>query len=266
MTAKAILEDYHIHTIHSGHSAPDMTVANIVRRAESLGMKSIAITEHSFTWNLGPAGNAQLIKEELKAANPGLAVCVGMEICPDPKRPGHLIYEDFDKGELLPVLTGLHSYTVLGYESGWNQKLNLDASDKRRICKAWFKTMEGLVAHPLVDVLAHPGRILTQNGILREFGKTFLRDLADLFDAAKERGVAVEMNENAFVRFPTERLRESYLDVFRLALDKGLKISFGSDAHEPDRIGDFKLLPAAIKAIGLKSRDRYRPKAAKSRV
>ena len=44
--------DFHIHTIYSGHSAPDMTIKNIIQVAAERGMDEIAITEHSFDWHL----------------------------------------------------------------------------------------------------------------------------------------------------------------------------------------------------------------------
>ncbi|WP_415282135.1 PHP domain-containing protein [Candidatus Nitrososphaera sp. FF02] len=41
-----ILEDYHVHCNYNDHSAPDMTVQNIVSRAEAMGLRAIAFTEH----------------------------------------------------------------------------------------------------------------------------------------------------------------------------------------------------------------------------
>lgn len=41
-----ILEDHHIHCNYNDHSAPDLTIHNVVRRAEIIGLEAIAFTEH----------------------------------------------------------------------------------------------------------------------------------------------------------------------------------------------------------------------------
>ncbi len=41
-----IKEDYHVHTNFNDHSPRDLSVANVVKRAEHIGLKSIAFTEH----------------------------------------------------------------------------------------------------------------------------------------------------------------------------------------------------------------------------
>lgn len=41
-----ILEDYHVHCNYNDHSAPDLTVQNVIRRAEEIGLRTIAFTEH----------------------------------------------------------------------------------------------------------------------------------------------------------------------------------------------------------------------------
>jgi histidinol phosphatase-like PHP family hydrolase len=39
-------EDYHIHCSYNDHSAPDLTVGNIIKRAKELNLTTIALTEH----------------------------------------------------------------------------------------------------------------------------------------------------------------------------------------------------------------------------
>lgn len=41
-----VLEDYHIHCSYNDHSAPDLTVKNVLRRAEEKGLQVVAFTEH----------------------------------------------------------------------------------------------------------------------------------------------------------------------------------------------------------------------------
>jgi len=39
-------EDYHVHCNYNDHSAPDLTVKNVVRQAETVGLQTLAFTEH----------------------------------------------------------------------------------------------------------------------------------------------------------------------------------------------------------------------------
>ena len=39
-------EDYHIHTNYNNHSASNLTVKNVVQKAERKGLEIIALTEH----------------------------------------------------------------------------------------------------------------------------------------------------------------------------------------------------------------------------
>ncbi len=39
-------EDYHVHSIYNDHSALDLTIENVVRRAENLNLETVAFTEH----------------------------------------------------------------------------------------------------------------------------------------------------------------------------------------------------------------------------
>ena len=133
-------------------------------------------------------------------------------------------------------------------------------ADKRGIYSSWFDLMEKVVANPLVDVLAHPGRLISQNGIIEEFDKNVLKDFRSLFSGAREKGISIELNDNAVGGFATERLRKSYPDVIRLALEMGLKISLGSDAHRLDDIGRRDYIAGIIDTLGLLETDIYVPK------
>jgi putative hydrolase len=41
-----IKEDFHVHTSYNDHSSPDLNVASAVKYAESIGLKTLAFTEH----------------------------------------------------------------------------------------------------------------------------------------------------------------------------------------------------------------------------
>lgn len=214
-----------------------MTVKNVIERAEKLNLTEIAITEHSFDWHLGPKGNFELICKEVAEFDTEVKVYTGMEIDPDCKNIGRLVFEDFDKDKLYPLLVGTHSFP--GMEHGWHEKFHMTAFDKKYVYATWFRMMEKIIERGIVDILAHPGRLIMQNEIIKEFNSYVLKDFEILFAAMKENNTAFEINENLFNRFPTEKIAKSYLDLIQLAFSMKLRISQGSDAHSLDIIGKF---------------------------
>lgn len=237
--------DNHIHTVYSGHADESMTVSNIIKKSEQVGLARIAITEHSFDWHFGPRGNFQLIKSELADISTGIDVTVGMEIDPDMENLGRLNFDDFDKDEIYPVLVGFHGYP--GVSRGWFEKIHFTRRDKNRIYSRWFKIMEKLIENPKVDILAHPGRIIMQNGIINEFSGSVLKDFECLALAAKQYSVEFEINETLLNNIPTEKLENSYPNVIEIMLKHKVKLSVGSDAHALEKIGKFDKISDFIK-------------------
>ena len=246
-------QDYHIHTIYSGHSDKRMTIGNIIKKAEAVGLTGIAITEHAFDWHKGPKGNLALIRQELNKASTGIQVDVGLEIDPDTENPGQLHFDDFEKGEVFPVLVGFHGYP--GVSRGWFEKVNFTRREKNRIYCRWLKIMHKLIENPKVDILAHPGRIIMQNGIIEEFSGKVLKDFNELAEAAAEYDVAFEMNEELLNRIPTERLQKTYIEVIRIMLNHGVKLSPGSDAHSLEKIGRFSKISRLIKSLNINNKN-----------
>jgi putative hydrolase len=73
-----IKEDYHVHTNFNDHSPSDLSVANVVKQAEHLGLKSVAFTEHvrrSSEWI------PQYLEEidKVRSSGPSLKIITGFE-------------------------------------------------------------------------------------------------------------------------------------------------------------------------------------------
>lgn len=67
--------DYHIHTAYCGHAEKEMTVANIIKRAEEIGLKSIAITDHVYVKE--QLHRIDMIKSDLESIYPRLEEFTG---------------------------------------------------------------------------------------------------------------------------------------------------------------------------------------------
>jgi len=214
-----------------------------VERAELLGLKSIVILEHAFYSSMGRVCLEQ-IKKEVNYIESGVNVLVGMEIDPDYKRKGKLIFDDFDRNELDIVLVGTHTIPCIG--KGWHIEVELTQKEKEKVYHTWFEIMEAVLEGSSVDIIAHPGRLISRNGIIEKFIGKVLKDFERLFSIAKKKDVAFELNESLLNIFQNEYLLQSYTEIVRLALSTGLKISLGSDAHSPDRIGENFYITGAI--------------------
>ena len=77
--------DIHIHTHHCGHAEEDATVANIVARAEELGLACLGISEHVIFEK--DAERIPRIRSELESLSRNgsmMTVLIGVEMDPDP--------------------------------------------------------------------------------------------------------------------------------------------------------------------------------------
>lgn len=201
-----LLLDLHCHTVASGHAYS--TITEMTAEAARKGLELIAITDHGPTMPGGPHlyhfGNLRALPRQIN----GVKVLRGVE--------ANILNSD---GELdIPerylkmldiVLAGLHDicYQSEGVEEN---------------TRAMIRAME----NPFVDIIVHPGN------------PRFPVDREKVVEAAVRTGTLLEINNSSFV---TSR-KGSYdncLDIARKAREKGLMVSFGSDAHFAATVGAF---------------------------
>lgn len=243
--------DMHIHTVYSGHAAADMTLNNIVARAEQVGLKQIAVTEH--VWDIQHSVRLENLQKELEQIEPTITVRLGVEIDPDPKHDdGRLIGQV--KECFRPRILGMHSLpesTVM-----WNDPdVRLSSRGKKRLVKQWFRKITSAVQQEYVDVLAHPGVIIGHPGPVVRYEAEILDNFADLFGVMRSHGVAFEINEHVKRKLCCESQRETYHNLPALAAELGVKISVASDAHELWQIGQYDWVSRVVQRAGLRAND-----------
>ena len=221
--------DMHIHTEYCGH-APQMTIKALCARADELGLETIAITDHIFTPE--DVYIIDHIREELDRTDHSCRVIVGAEIDVDSRYDdGRLVTDEVDDIEYL--VAGFHYVPTVGNYPFRPE----DCSLKPEIfLKHWRKALLGIVSNPSVNTLAHPAR-LAASAVGPD--KYFAEILAVFKEAGKisaKNNVAWEINELTGYRFP-----EHYIDrwpaIYTIALEAGVKLTYGSDAHAPETIG-----------------------------
>lgn len=221
--------DLHIHTEYCGH-AKGLTVEAICRQAEALGLKAIAVTDHIY----GPE-NADVIaqiRDDIERARPKIKVYVGAEIDVDP---------DFTDGRLVAeppagldyIIAGFHYVPTVGHYP-WS--IDDRRLDEETFLDVWESSLLGVVSRPGITTLAHPGRMLAACMDLDVHFEHGLSVLARAAQISADKGVAWELNELTGHRLPG-RWQGQWYRIYQVALDAGVKLIFGSDAHTTDWIG-----------------------------
>lgn len=194
--------------MHSKWSDGNNAIEEMVRACKDRGYEYCAITDHSKAVRVAGGLDVQDLKkqwkeiEEVRKRVREIHLLAGSEvdILPD----GSLDLPDDVLEQLDVVVASVHS------------KMNMTKVQMtKRVLKA--------LAHPRVHILAHPtGRQINRRD-------PFAIDLEEVFQAAKEHDVALELNAQP------DRLDLNDVHVYR-ARELGVKIVINTDAHSVEQL------------------------------
>jgi DNA polymerase (family 10) len=194
--------------MHSKWTDGNSTIIDMARACKERGYQYCAITDHSKAVRVAGGLTADDFKkqrEEIEEAREkvrGITLFAGCEvdILPD----GSLDLPDDLLDQLDVVVAAVHA------------KMDMTQSEMtKRVLKA--------LAHPAVTILAHPtGRLINQR-------EPFAIDFEEIFHAAKEKDVAVELNAQP------DRLDLNDVHLLR-AREIGVKIAINTDAHSAEQL------------------------------
>ncbi|WP_343117175.1 DNA polymerase/3'-5' exonuclease PolX [Ostreiculturibacter nitratireducens] len=192
--------DLHVHTTASDGTA---TIEEMAEAAKALGYEYLAIADHSPSQRIANGLSVERLAEHLDAIDAvndrlkGIRLLKASEV--DILEDGSLDYPDKVLARLDLVVAAVHSQFTLPEEK-----------QTARILKA--------LDNPHVGILAHPtGRLIGERG-------AYSVNLEKVFEAATERGVALEINAHPM------RLDLDDLEA-RIARDMGAQIAISTDAH-----------------------------------
>jgi histidinol phosphatase-like PHP family hydrolase len=245
--------DYHIHTHHLKCADATMQVADILRRAEALGLTSIAITDH-----LNRPEQLVLherIRTELEALRPAIEVYFGVELTffnTTAEVPYSAEARDALGFEV--TLGGVHSTYV--------------ATDDRATIIALQHAHHLLTCNdPLVDVLVHPWWFAS--GEFQQKRLRWFEDMADIPEAlhrelartARATGTAIELNAMAIFLNPrySDRFKEDYRRYVRLLAEEGVRFALASDAHSLSDLGRTSVVEDLLADLGIAEEQLWRP-------
>ncbi len=194
--------------LHSKWTDGNSTIVEMVRACKERDYQYCAITDHSKAVQVAGGLSAEDFKrqfdeiEEARAKVRGITVFTGCEvdILPD----GSLDLPDDVLERLDVVVAAVHF------------KMDMNQSEMtQRVLKA--------LAHPTITILAHPtGRLINER-------EPLAIDLEQIFQAAKEHDVAVELNAQP------DRLDLNDPHLLR-AREIGVKVAINTDAHNTEQL------------------------------
>lgn len=211
--------DHHTHTVYSHGKG---TIEDNVRIAAEKGLESIAITDHGpghLTYGIKMEKLPEMRQEieRLKKIYPQVKVLLGVEANTLRTSP-YLDVEDKDAFDIL--LAGYHfgipkAGMIPNYISNRTGLFRGDTSSL--MIKNTDMILNALYNNP-IDILTHPG----------DKGPFDIRDIAR---ACEDTGTLVEINAK-HKHLTVEEIKEA------AAFD--IKFVIGSDAHIPEKVGDFR--------------------------
>ncbi len=223
------LFDHHIHT-QFAYCSRDMDIARAVRLGREFGLEGLAFAEHSgqlyfgereywrgdwFDSGMAAAGGGRgrmgdyvaAVEAEGGGASPGLEV--------DFDGAGRRVLNAGDLARAKPAIGSVH---ILA-------ELRKPGPDLARAGDEFLALTEA-VTRSGVGILAHPFRVFPRAG--QKVSSSLFGPVVRML---REAGVAAEVNFHGGNDPPRE--------FFRLCIEAGVRLAFGSDAHELREVGDF---------------------------
>lgn len=207
--------DLHSHSVWTDgiHSIEQM-----VQRAVELGYEYLAITDHSYAMRIahGLSESQALCQlQEIRELNKKseIKVLAGIEV--DILANGELDFCNEVLSQFDFVIAAIHSH------------LNQEPL-------VLYERLKKALSNPYVNILAHPtGRLLGRPGILFSKRAPYNLEIRSIIDLCKDNNVALEIN-----CFP-ERLDLDEKNA-EMAVNEGVKISLGTDAHSLAHLSNIK--------------------------
>ena len=250
--------DLHTHHYRCGHA--EGTIRDYIEAAIDKGLQVIGISDHSpyfasdseQPWpGIAMAksefaryvAEVEKLKEEYKEK---IEVLLGVESDFFPEH-AELYRSVYDRYPFDYIIGSVHQSDGL---SIFNKKrfVGLDEAEKVRQKEMYYDLIEQSAKSGMFQVLGH---IDAMKGFYPAFSDIRTDAVERTLKTIGECGVAIEINTSGKTKacggwYPSD-------DILEMALHYGVAVTFGSDAHIPDRVGDeFELVRKRLKEIGFK--------------
>lgn len=202
--------DNHIHTLASGHAYS--TIKEIVEEAARKGLEAVSITDHGLQMPGTCTRMHFLSLPSLPKEIFGVKIFPGVEL-DILNEQGEVDLEERALKALTTVMAGIHPHCY----AGGSDEINTNA-------------FLNVMKNPYVKIIVHPG------------DPKFPFDIEKVVRQAAKTGTALEINDKSVD--PTSGAREGGLptlkEIVRECIKQEVYLSFGSDSHFFDDVGDLR--------------------------
>ncbi|MDB4913150.1 MAG: hypothetical protein JWM95_794 [Gemmatimonadetes bacterium] len=231
---------------HSTHSDGSMTVAQVVARAKSLGVRG-SVSDHISRDAPTTLGSVESIERYLDALE-SYDVLRGGEFCWHDalwrELPAHVVRRFTHR------LGSLHSIRLANGSFFRAFSAQLPAELTAAVyMEAHVSSMETLATDMPVDILAHPTLVPPP---FREL------DPHELWTEALEERAVHACLANALV-FEISARYPPHERLVRRMMESGVRLSLGSDGHRPDQVANIAVPLALARRLGVCDDDLYDP-------
>lgn len=255
-----IIQKFDLHTHHNRCGHADGGIRDYIEAGIEKGLNVIGISDHSpyFYSNqehlhpkiaMGKSEFKHYVKEVLllkKEYEGKIDVLLGVES--DFFAGKMAVYEK--QYALYPfdyIIGSVHSVDQLSIFNR-NRFKKLNEAEKIQVKDRYYQLIKQSAQSGLFQILGH---IDAMKGFYPEFSDIKSKELESTLKVIAEKRVAIEVNTSGKMKacggwYPSDEILER-------ALHYGIDITFGSDAHSPNRVGDdFEHVQAKLKTIGFK--------------
>ena len=259
--------DFHVHTIYSNDTSKKATVENYIPAAKAMGLKKVGIAEHFWDDTIEGAfpfyvpltfKHVSQVRQELEAfRGQGVELYFGCEVEYDPVHHAPAlspkVAEQFD----FVIVPNSHSHETMPKAYYDDKPMHKDF-----ILNA-FRDIISCEVSPFVTGIAHPFSLVRSPYPCDDLIELVSDgEFADLFGAAAEKGIALEINVGSLMGglrqkgLTLDTAEESQLiRMLRLGKQAGCKFFFGSDSHATGHMEGLANAPAFAQLLALTEDD-----------
>ncbi|PLR92552.1 histidinol-phosphatase [Bacillus sp. T33-2] len=250
--------DFHTHHIRCGHARG--TIRDYIEAGIEKGLDMIGIADHTPYFSseqdqpyphiaMGKSQFPEYIAEVLqfkKEYAGKIDVLLGVE---SDFFPEHVqVYQQcFDQYPFDYIIGSVHHVDGINIfkKDRWE---GLTARQKRQTKETYYDLIEQSARSGMFQILGH---IDAMKGFYPAFSEIQTEAIEKTLKVIAEYDIAIEVNTSGKTKYSGGWYPAD--DILERALHFGVTATFGSDAHDPDRVGDdFDLVKKKLKEIGFK--------------
>jgi histidinol-phosphatase (PHP family) len=251
--------DYHMHTPLCRHAVGEPV--DYARRAVEVGLTEIGFSDHSpmrqdnfDNWRMNFSQLDEYVEKVLKAQKefPQLTIRLALEVDYLPGQENWV--RELAARHPWDYFIGSVHYVSDSWAIDDPQKLSeWKNRDSFEVWQIYFERLTLAAESKLFEIIGHVD-------LPKKFGHRPTQDCTPLYekflDAAKKNNCAIELN-TAGLRKDCKEIYPSR-QILKLAFQKGVPITFGSDAHAPEEVGlNFAEAIQLAREIGYKESCRF---------